>query len=135
MCQKSPEPRSFLDNVISKKILENLFFVFLNNFLLFVISMLCLLVKTIKYSLILFTEIPLIIYQKMVNFTVLRNVVLTLSKIIRHFENSKLIFTWHKMPSMWAKFHCHTISSLENTRVGHFCLPPPNKICYPRYPT
>ena len=37
------------------------------------------------------------IYQKMVNFTVLRNAVLTSSKIIRHFENSKLIFTWHKM--------------------------------------
>ena len=62
----------------------------------------------------------------MVNFTVLRNVVLTSSKIIRHFENSQLIFTWHKMVSMCAKFHCHTISSLENARVGHFCpLPPP----------
>ena len=60
----------------------------------------------------------------MVNFTVLRNVVLTSSKIIRHFENSQLIFTWHKMASMCAKFHCHTISSLENTRVGHFCTPP-----------
>ena len=33
------------------------------------------------------------IYQKMVNFTVLRNVVLTPSKIILHFENSQLIFT------------------------------------------
>ena len=61
----------------------------------------------------------------MVNFTVLRNVVLTSSKIIHHFENSQLIFTWHKMASMCAKFHCHTISSLENTRVGHFCSPPP----------
>ena len=57
----------------------------------------------------------------MLNFTVLRNVVLTSSKIIRHFENSQLIFTWHKMVSMCAKFHCHTISSLENTSVGHFC--------------
>ena len=44
-------------------------------------------------------------------------------KIIRHFENSQLIFTWHMMASMCAKFHCHTISSLENTRVGHFCSP------------
>ena len=63
----------------------------------------------------------------MVNFTVLRNVMLTSSKIIRHFENSQLIFTWHKMASMCVKFNCHTISSLENTRVGHFyCpLPPP----------
>ena len=69
----------------------------------------------------------------MVNITVLRNVVLTSSKIILHFENSQLIFTWHKMASMCAKFHCHTISSSENTRVGHFC-PPPNKIFYPRCP-
>ena len=59
------------------------------------------------------------IYQKMVNFTVLRNVVLTLSKIIHHFENSQLIITWHKMVSMCGKFHSHTISSLENTGVGH----------------
>ena len=57
----------------------------------------------------------------MVNFTVLRNVVPTSSKIIRHFENPQLIFTWHKMASMCAKFHCHTISSLENTMEGHFC--------------
>ena len=57
----------------------------------------------------------------MVNFTVSRNAVLTSSKIIRHFEYSQLIFTWHKMASMCAKFHCHPISSLENTRVGHFC--------------
>ena len=72
----------------------------------------------------------------MVNFTVLRNVVLTSSKIIRHIENSQLIFTRHKMASMCAKFDCHTISSLENTRVGHFCPPPPkkNETCYPRYP-
>ena len=28
------------------------------------------------------------------------------------------------MASMCAKFHCHTISSLGHTRVGHFCLPP-----------
>ena len=44
---------------------------------------------------------------------------------------------------MCATFHRHTISSLENTRVGIFAppsplplLPPasPNKICYPRYP-
>ena len=56
----------------------------------------------------------------MVNFTVLRNVVLTSSKIICYFENSQLIFTWYKMASMGAKFHCHTISSLENTREGHF---------------
>ena len=72
----------------------------------------------------------------MVNFTVLRNVVLTSSKIIRHIENSQLIFTQHKMASMCAKFHCHTISSLENTRVGHFCPPllPKKMICYPRYP-
>ena len=65
----------------------------------------------------------------MVNFTVLCNVVLTSSKIIRHFENSQLISTWHKMASMCAKFHCHTISSLENTRVGHF-YPSPPKIKY-----
>ena len=72
----------------------------------------------------------------MVNFTELRNVVLTSSTIIHHFENSQLIFTWHNMASMCAKSHCHTISSLENTRLGHFCPPPPppNKICYPRYP-
>ena len=70
----------------------------------------------------------------MVSFTALRNVVPTSSKIIRHFENSQLIFTLHKKASMCAKFHCHTISSLENTRVGHFCPLPPNKICYPRYP-
>ena len=57
----------------------------------------------------------------MVHFTVLRNVGLMSSKIIRHYENSQLIFTWHKMASMCAKFHCHTISSLENARVGHFC--------------
>ena len=31
------------------------------------------------------------------------------------------------MASMCAKFHCHTISSLENTRVGHFCSPSPRK--------
>ena len=77
------------------------------------------------------------IYQKIVNFTELRNVVLTSSTIIHHFENSQLIFTWHNMASMCAKSHCHTISSLENTRLGHFCPappPPPNKICYPRYP-
>ena len=61
----------------------------------------------------------------MVNFTVLCNVVLTLSKIIRYFENSQLIFTCHKMASICAKFHCHTISSLENTEVGHFCPPLP----------
>ena len=60
----------------------------------------------------------------MVNFTVLCNVVLTSSKIIHHSENSQLIFTWHKMASMCVKFHCHTISSLENTRVKHFCPPP-----------
>ena len=59
----------------------------------------------------------------MVNLTILRNVMLISSKIIRHFENSRLIFTWHKMLSMCAKFHCHTISSLENTRVGHLCPP------------
>ena len=74
----------------------------------------------------------------MVNVTVLCNVVLTSSKIIRHFENSQLIFAWHKMASICAKFHCHTIYSLENARVGHFCPPPPplptNEICYPRYP-
>ena len=57
----------------------------------------------------------------MVNFTVLRNVVLTSSIS----QNSQLFFTWHKMVSMCAKFHCHTISSLENTRVGHFCPPSP----------
>ena len=61
----------------------------------------------------------------MVNFTVLRNVVLTSSKIIRHFENSQLIFIWYKMVSMRAKFHCHTISSLENIMVGHFYPPSP----------
>ena len=63
----------------------------------------------------------------MVNFTVLRNVVVTSSKIICHFENSQLIFIWHKMASMYAKFHCHTISSLENIGVGHghFYTPPP----------
>ena len=68
----------------------------------------------------------------MVSFTVIRSVVLPSSKIIYHFGNSQLIFTWHKMASMYAKFHCHTISSLENTRVGHLCLPtfrpPQNKI-------
>ena len=58
-------------------------------------------------------------YQKMV----LRNGLLTSSKIIHHFENSQSIFTWYKMASMCAKFHCHTISSLENTKVGHFCPP------------
>ena len=26
---------------------------------------------------------------------------------------------------MYAKFHYHAISSLENTRIGHFCPPPP----------
>ena len=56
----------------------------------------------------------------MVNFTVLCNVVLTSSKIIRQFETSQLIFTWHKMASMCAKLHCDTISSLENTRIWHF---------------
>ena len=61
----------------------------------------------------------------MVNITVLRNVVLTSSKIILHFENSQLIFTWHKMASMCAEFHCRTLFSKENTRVGHFCTPPP----------
>ena len=64
----------------------------------------------------------------MVNFIILSNVVLTSSKIIRHFKNSQLIFTWHKMASMCSKFHCHTISTLENTRVGHFC--PPLQIKY-----
>ena len=34
------------------------------------------------------------------------------------------------MASMCATFHCHVISSLENTRVGHFCPPPP-QIKYP----
>ena len=29
------------------------------------------------------------------------------------------------MASICAKFHCHTFSSLENTKVGHFCLPIP----------
>ena len=65
----------------------------------------------------------------MVHFTVLRNVGLMSSKIIRHYENSQLIFTWHKMASMCAKFHCHTISNLENTRVGDFC-PPLHQIKY-----
>ena len=74
------------------------------------------------------------IYQKMVNFIVLRNVVLTSSKIIRHFENSQLIFTWHKMASICAKFHCHSISSLESTRVGHFCRPPQIKYATPDIP-
>ena len=36
-----------------------------------------------------------------------------------------MIFTWHKMASVCAKFHCHTISRLENTRVGYFYTPPP----------
>ena len=58
----------------------------------------------------------------MVNFTVFRNVVLTSSKVIRHFENSQLIFTLRKMATMFAKFHCHTISSSENTRVGYLSL-------------
>ena len=65
----------------------------------------------------------------MVNFTALCNVVLTSSKIIFHFQNSQLIFTWHKMASMCAmcaKSHCHTISSLENARVGHLCPPLPH---------
>ena len=62
----------------------------------------------------------------MVNFAVLSSFVLTSSKIIRYFENSQLIFTWYRMVSMCAKFHCHPISSLENTKVGHFC-PPPHK--------
>ena len=70
----------------------------------------------------------------MVSFTVLHNVLLTLSKIIRHFENSELIFTWHKMASVCAKFHCHTISSLENTRVGHFCPLPKIKYATPDNP-
>ena len=30
---------------------------------------------------------------------------------------------------MRTKFHCHTISSLENTRVGQFC-PPQKKVKY-----
>ena len=65
----------------------------------------------------------------MVNFTVLRNFVRTSSKIIRHFENSQLIFTCHVMASMCAKFHCYTISSLENARARH--SPPPHpKINY-----
>ena len=38
--------------------------IFFNNFSLLVISMLCLLVKTIKYSLLLFTEIASIMYIK-----------------------------------------------------------------------
>ena len=63
------------------------------------------------------------IYQKLVNLTLLCNVLLMSSKTIRHFENWQLIFTWHKMASICAKFHCHTISSLENTRVGHFYPP------------
>ena len=70
----------------------------------------------------------------MVSFTALRNVVPTSSKIIRHFENSQLIFTLHKKASMCAKFHCHTISSLENTRVGHFCPPPQIKYATPDIP-
>ena len=71
----------------------------------------------------------------MVNSTVLRNVVLASSKIIRRFENSQLIFTWYKMASM-AKFHCHTISSLENTRVEHFATPSPlNKYATPDTPS
>ena len=41
-----------------------------------------------------------------------------------------MIFTWHKMASMCAKFHCHTISSLENIRVGHSCPPPLPQIKY-----
>ena len=61
-------------------------------------------------------------YQKIVNFTVLRNVVLTSSKTIHHFENWQLIFTWH------------TISSLENTRVGHFCPLPQIKYAIPDTP-
>ena len=56
----------------------------------------------------------------MVNFTVLGYGVLMSSKIICHFENSQLIFTWHKMVSMCAKFHCHIISSST--------LDTPNKI-------
>ena len=70
------------------------------------------------------------IYQKMVNFTVLHDDALTSSKIIRQFENSQLIFTWHKMASVRAKFHFYTISSLENTKVGHFC--PPSPPCPPQ---
>ena len=57
----------------------------------------------------------------MVKFTVLRNVVPKSSKTIHHFENSQLIFIWHKMTSACAKFHCHAISSLENAGLGHFC--------------
>ena len=70
----------------------------------------------------------------MVNFTIICNVVLTPSKIICHFENSQLIFTWHMTASMCVKFHCHTISSLENTRVGHFCPPSPIKYVTPDTP-
>ena len=47
-----------------EKNLRKIFCFFSKNFSLFVISMLCLLVKTIKYSLLLFTEMPSIIYIK-----------------------------------------------------------------------
>ena len=34
------------------------------------------------------------------------------------------------MASICTKFHCRAISSLENTRVGHFCPLPPLQIKY-----
>ena len=48
-CSQSSEPRPFLDDAISKKIGKVFYFVFFNNFSRFVISMLCLLVKTILF--------------------------------------------------------------------------------------
>ena len=99
-CQESPEPRSFLDDVILKKIPENFFFVFFNNFSLFVIDVVFVSKNHQVFLTFIYRNSVNNIYQKMVNVAVLCHVVLTSSKIIRHFENSQLSFTWHKMTSI-----------------------------------
>ena len=83
-----------------KKSQKFFFFVFFNNFSLFVIDVVF--VSTNRQALLTFIDRNSVnnIYQKMVNVAVLCNVVLTSSKIIHHFENSQLSFTWHKMTSI-----------------------------------
>ena len=68
------------------------------------------------------------IYQKIVNFTVLRYVVLASSKIICHFENSQSIFTSHIMASMCAKFHSIVITPPPSSQIKYATPDTPNKI-------
>ena len=87
-------------------------------------------IYSFKFFLLLFTEILSIIYIKNDTFYSITQCCAKVIKKIRHFENSPLIFTWHHMAPICARFHCHNIFSLENTKVEHFCPSPSAQIKY-----